>query len=116
MNHKDKRFFDFMCSCGEENAERCEEVYEEVRAAIGEPSDKDFLTYLVHALDDMDNGMANIEHIHTDMWSGVAMQYQHSYSDGEWKVQFFWIECDRIHHGLARGYQLVDAFDKGVAK
>lgn len=126
VDRKDKRFFDFMCSCGERNAKRCDEVYEEVRVALREPSDKDFLTSLVLALDNLKNGQANIEHIYTDMWSGIAIKYQYDYNEcecddedcecEEWKTQDFWIECDRIHHGLARAYQLVEAFAKEVAE
>lgn len=129
VDRKDKRFFDFMCSCKDEGRKRCDDVYEEVKVALGretEPvSDKKFLTYLVYALNDMNNGSANIEHIYTDMWSGLAVKYQYDYNEceceddcecEEWKVQDFWIECDKLHHGLARAYQLVEQFDKSVAE
>lgn len=135
VDRRDKRFFDFMCSCGEEKKKRCDDVYEEVRIDLGGVTDRDFLTHLVYALQDLDNGQANIEHIYTDQWSGIAVKYQYDYKeelecedeneqrisackcesdpkyDCQWKTQSFWVECDRIHHGLARVYQLVRDFD-----
>ncbi len=117
VDRKDKRFFDFMCSCGEENMERCEKVYNDVLASFNEGkrevTDKDFLNEVVYSLNDMDNGMAEIDGIHSDMWSGIAIEYHHFGDNGEErKPQRFWIECDRVHHGLARAYQLVKEYDE----
>lgn len=134
IDRKDKRFFDFVCSCGEKNSERCDKIYDEVRDSFkyreGENPDKLFASLVVFGLDNMDNGMANIEHIYTDMWSGIAVKYQYDYKGDdfcecdkgddcecdEWSYQDFWIECDLIHHGLARAYQLVKEFDESLKK
>lgn len=118
--------------------ERCEGVYEEVRDSFeyggGEDPDKLFSTMVVYGLYGMKNGFANIEHIYTDLWSGIAVKYQYDYKYGDfctcgkydtededecgcdwWTYQDFWVECDQIHHGLARVYQLVKEFDEGCA-
>lgn len=144
LDRKDKRFFDFMCSCSDKGEKRCEDTYNEVLEALGaediKVTDKEFLTHVVYGLQTMDNGMANIEHIYSDMWSGIAVKYQYNFQDQlecedendnqvkeckcdkdsdydcEWTVQDFWIECDQIHHGLARAYQLVEEFDKSLTK
>ncbi len=140
VDRKDKRFFDFMCSCGEKNMERCEKVYNDVLESFNEGkrevTDKDFLNEVVYSLQCLRNGQANIEHIYSDMWSGIAIKYQYDYQeelecekedkeckcdadpnyDCEWKTQDFWIECDRIEHGLARAYQLVKEFDESLKK
>jgi hypothetical protein len=133
VDRNDKRFFDFMCSCSEKGEARCEKAYEDVKAEL-EADDKDFTEAVVFALDGLKHGMANIEHIYTDMWSGIAVRYQYDYNeeieceddevnckcdtvdgyDCQWTVQDFWIECDRIRHGLARAYQLVKEFDASV--
>ncbi len=134
VDRNDKRFFDFMCSCGEERMQKCDKVYDDVKSEL-ESSDVDFITHIVHGLNNLDNGMANIEHIYTDMWSGIAVNYQYNYKEdvnewckceegkdedececSPWTIQKFWIECDRIHHGLARGYQLVKEFDESLKK
>lgn len=137
VDRKDKRFFDFMCSCGDEKAAQCDKVYEDVKKSLGDDvTDKFFTTAIVYGLSLMDNGIANIEHIYTDMWCGIAINYEYDYQevlecedekdnqvkdckcdkesgyDCQWTVQKFWIECDEIHHGLARAYQLVEEFDK----
>jgi hypothetical protein len=133
IDRKDKRFFDFMCSCKDEGVERCERVYDEVMASLNEKrttTDKTFLDHIVIGLDYMENGSANIDHIYTDMWSGIGITYQYDYDEdrcecgkgadhdececSEYKTQNFWVECDQVHHGLARAYQLVKAFDEGV--
>lgn len=121
---RDKRFFDFMCSCGEEGKERCERVYDEVMAHFQEKydnkpegfrrevADREFVDLVIGDLwHGLDKGQADITGIYTDMWSGIAVKYQYDYKEGEWKTQSFWVECDRIHHGLARVYQLVRDFD-----
>lgn len=144
VDREDKRFFDFMCSCAEEGKTRCEDTYDEALATLSKRfkrniSDKEFTHYVVIGLDYMNNGQANIEHIETDMWSGIAVRYRYNYKeefecedeneervsdckcdadpkyDCQWRTQEFWIECDQIHHGLARAYQLVRSFDKTVS-
>jgi hypothetical protein len=135
VDRNDKRFFDFACSCGDESQKKWEAVYEEVREEL-KADDRSFTTHLVFQLDNMEHGSAYIRHIYTDMWSGIAVRYQYNYKeeleceDGEenqvreckcdtlpdytcdWTTQDFWIECDKIHHGLARAYQLVKEFDE----
>ena len=151
VDRKDRRFFDFMCSCKEEGRKRCDETYDEVMQSFKdeyenregrfyrEVTDKEFVDLIVDSLDDMENGRANIEHIYTDMWSGVAVRYQYDFQedlecedeegnqvkeckcdkdsdyDCQYTVQDFWIECDRVYHGLARAYQLVKEFDSRAA-
>lgn len=134
VDRNDRRFFDFACSCNKESMEKWEKVYEEVRDSFryfeGENPDRLFTTMVVFELDNMDNGTANIEHIHTDMWSGIAVKYEYYNKEdfcecdrdeddcecSEWPYRDFWIECDRIHHGLARAYQLVKEFDGQVTR
>lgn len=136
----DKRFFDFMCYCDDEGKEECERVYNEVKASFKEEYENreerfkvevtdEIMTHLiVMNLAGMENGMAFIQDIYTDMWSGIAVQYEYGYTKCErdcnddscgypkceYKTQDFWIECDYIHHGLARAYQLVKQFDKSL--
>lgn len=113
VDREDKRFFDFMCSCGEENAKRCEDIYDEVVELLGDHvTDKSFATHIVYGLGwDLENGEAEIVGIPNDMWSAISVEYYHGK-----EVQSFWIECDNIHHGLARAYQLVTEFDKTLNK
>jgi hypothetical protein len=119
IDRNDKRFFDFMCSCGDENMERCEKVYEEVRNSFkyreGENPDKMFTTLVVQYLNMMDNGAAYITGITTDQWSAVMVEYE-SFTDEEPGNEHFVVECDQIHHGLARACQLVEEFDQSVTK
>ncbi len=126
VDRNDKRFFDFMCSCGEERKQRCEKVYEDVKSSL-DVTDKDFLNKVVYSLANLNNGVAEIVGIPSDMWSAISIEYSHDFDECEkdcdddedcefpnceWKTQKFWIECDKIHHGLARAYQLVVEFDK----
>ena len=147
VDRNDKRFFDFMCSCKEEGKQECEKVYNDVMESFRkeneersedfkrEITDRDFVDLIVHGLDYMKNGSAYINAIHTDMWSGISIEYQYNFKEYDfdnckvcndeeredepdcehgWKIQDFWIECDRIHHGLARAYQLVKEFDESL--
>ncbi len=142
VDRKDKRFFDFMCHCGDKGKERCERVYDEVMQEFKDEyesrddrfridvTDKIFTHLVVMNLSSLKKGMAYIEGIDTDMWSGIAVKYQYDYNEcecdldaldvdddcgcEEWKYQDFWIECDMIHHGLARAYQLVKEFDESL--
>lgn len=134
-DRKDKRFFDFACSCGEENMAKWDKVYEDVKAEL-ETDDKGFVNAVVYNMQGFKNGLANIDGIVSDMWSGIAIDYYYDYKeelecekeyveckcdkdpkyDCEYTVQKFWIECDRIEHGLARAYQLVKEFDATLAQ
>lgn len=130
VDREDKRFFDFMCSCGDEGKSRCEEVYEDVKSSL-ETTDKGFLNSVVYGLQNMKNGQAEIIGIPSDMWSAVSIEYMYDFKGYDLdnceacnqeedptscehghKIQRFWIECDQIHHGLARAYQLVKEFDE----
>jgi hypothetical protein len=134
VDRNDRRFFDFACSCSDEAMEKWEKVYEEVKAEL-EATDKTFTESVVFALSMMDNGTAYIEGIDTDMWSGIAVQYTSFEASRQCEdldiedceceencqfkarhTQNFWIECDRIHHGLARAYQLVRDWDRSLKK
>lgn len=147
VDRKDKRFFDFACSCknyktgSTEAFDRWEKVYEDVKAEL-ETDDKHFTEAVIFALEYIKNGGASIEGIYTDMWSGISVKYHYDFQeqlecqdeegndvgeckceadpkqeyDCEYKHQYFWIECDRIHHGLARAYQLVKEFDASLTK
>ncbi len=139
IDRSDRRFFDFMCSCGEEGESRCDATYEEVKGEL-KTTDLEFATAVVHALQWTKRGSAVIEGIYADMWCGISVKYHYGYQEGllcedsqgkrvrecrcdedpdydcEWRgKQEFWIECDRIHHGLARAYQLVKQFEDGLA-
>lgn len=125
VDRKDKRFFDFMCSCSKNNGAVCDKVYEEVMAEFKESysavTDKDFIDCICHRLSYMKNGSANIEHIYSDMWSGIAAKYttwDNCDCDEDCShiiEQSFWVECDRLYHGLARLYQLVKAYDESLS-
>ncbi len=147
VDRKDKRFFDFMCSCKEEGQKKCDKVYDDVMQEFKDYygsqkgrfhrdiTDRDFVHCIVVGLDCMKNGQANIEGIYSDMWSGIAVKYYSGYQeelecegdedscrcekekdyDCQYAIQQdFWIECDQIHHGLARAYQLVKEFDESI--
>jgi hypothetical protein len=135
VDRKDKRFFDFMCSCGEEGKERCDRVYDEVMASFDseisdtEVTDKDFLDNVAYGLGNLSHGVAFIRGIDTDMWAGVYVNYEYDFTECEkdcndddceypkcsHKTQEFGVECDQVHHGLARIYQLVKAYDESLA-
>ncbi len=125
VDRKDKRFFDFMCFCDEEGMEHCEKTYDEVMASLNEErktTDKTFLDHIVFAMNwDLEHGAASIEGIPTDQWSGISVEYHHygkridNKDANEEKNQKFFVECDRVHHGLARVYQLVKAYDESLA-
>ncbi len=136
VDRKDKRFSDFMCSCGEERMQKCDKVYEDVKASFSkefnrEVTDKEIVNLIVYGLANLDNGQAEIVGIPSDMWSAISVEYIYDFSECEkdcddddtceypkcgYKIQQFWIECDRIYHGLARAYQLVKEFDGSVAQ
>ena len=108
-------------------------MYEVVKAEL-EAEDKNFTEAVIFGLQhSLKNGTANIEHIYCDMWSGIAIKYvpfkalqkceevdecvcQEDCEEELKHVKDFWIECDRIHHGLARAYQLVKQFDADLVQ